>query len=153
MGYIEDIRKVLGHQPLILPGSAVILENSAGQILLQQRREPMGKWGLPGGLMELGESTEETAKRELLEESGLILGKLTLLGVYSGKDYFFSAQNGDQWYIVTATYLCNDFSGEVRVNDGESLQFQWFDPDKLPGFFAGTHQTMINDYLRKKSHW
>ena len=38
MGYIEDIRKVLGHQPLILPGSAVIVENSAGQILLQQRR-------------------------------------------------------------------------------------------------------------------
>ena len=49
MGYIESIRKKLGHDCLILPGSAVIVSNEKGEILLQQRDYPKGKCAFPGG--------------------------------------------------------------------------------------------------------
>ena len=66
MGYIEELRAVIGHRRVIFNGSAVIISNREGLILMQQRVYPRGRWALPGGLMELGESTEDTAKRELL---------------------------------------------------------------------------------------
>lgn len=55
--------------------------------------------------MELGESTVETAKREVLEETNLIVEDLKLLGVYSGKNHLCSSENGDEWYVVTTAYL------------------------------------------------
>lgn len=80
--YVDDIRALVGHGPLILVGSTAIITNETGQILLQQRRRPYGVWGLPGGLMELGESVEETARCEVYEETGLRVGNLNLIGVF-----------------------------------------------------------------------
>ena len=148
MGYIEDLRKIIGHMPIILNGCIAFIENSQGQILMQQRKYPYGKWGLPGGLMELGESTEETVRREILEETGLTLGKLTLFGVYSGKNYLCIAQNGDEFYVVTTVYIANEYSGDVCVNDDESLAFEWVDIGNLPDNIARTHAEIISDYLR-----
>ena len=75
MGYIEEIRALVGHQPIILVGAIVIVSNPQGEILLQQRKHPKGYWAIPGGLMELKETTEDTARRELLEEAGLTVGE------------------------------------------------------------------------------
>ena len=61
MGYIEDLRKVVGNQPLILVGVAVAVINERGEFLLQKRSD--GLWGVPGGFIELGESTEEAGRR------------------------------------------------------------------------------------------
>lgn len=150
MGYIEDLRAVIGHQCIILNGSAVFIENTQGQILMQQRTYPHGKWGLPGGLMELGESTEETARREVYEETGLTVGELKLFGVYSGKNYLCKAQNGDEFYVVTTIYTTNDYTGEACVNDDESLKLEWVSLDNLPENIARTHQEIINDYIIRK---
>jgi 8-oxo-dGTP pyrophosphatase MutT (NUDIX family) len=57
MGYIEDLRNIVGSQPLILVGVAVGVMNETGEFLLQKRRD--GLWGVPGGFIELGESAEE----------------------------------------------------------------------------------------------
>ena len=54
--------------------------------------------------MELGESAEETVLREVLEETGLVVGALTLEGVYSGKGHFTTAPNGDLIESVTIAY-------------------------------------------------
>lgn len=104
MGYIEDLRKLIGHKRIVLNGSLVIIENKDGKILMQKRTYPKGKWGLPGGLMELGESTVETAVREVREETNLTVENLKLLGVYSGKDHLCKAENGDEWYVVVTAY-------------------------------------------------
>jgi len=150
MGYIEDLRSLIGHKRIILNGCIVFIINQSGQILMQQRKYPRGKWGLPGGLMELGESTEETARREVFEETGLKLGKLTLFGVYSGEKYFCVAENGDEFYVVTTVYETTEYFGEVVINDGESLAFEWIDVHNLPENVAGTHRKIIGDYLQKK---
>lgn len=150
MGYVEDLRSLIGHKRVILNGSITFIINAQGQFLMQQRKYPYGKWGLPGGLMELGESTEETARREVLEETGLIVGALSLFGIYSGKKYLCIAQNGDEFYVVTTVYITSDFIGEVSVNDDESIGFEWVDEDSLPENIAGTHKEIICDYLKMK---
>ncbi len=97
--------------------------------------------------MELGESTIDTARREVLEETGLTVGALKLLGVYSGKDYLCTAPNGDEWYVVTTTYFTDDYFGDIVVNDDESIKIEWFSPKELLDDVAKTHRSMIVDYL------
>ena len=69
MGYIFDIRKKLGHDPIILTGSGVVVVNDKNEILLG-RRTDNGYWAYPAGSMELAESFEECARREVREETG-----------------------------------------------------------------------------------
>ena len=150
MGYIEELRALVGHRPLILCGAIVIIEDEKGRILLQERRFPKGKWSLPGGLMELGESTEETARREVTEETGLCLGQLRLFGIYSGEKYFCVAENGDAFYVVTTVYRTKEFFGELRVNPDESISFQWRGLSDLPSQIAGTQREIVDDFVKSR---
>ena len=143
MGYMEELRALVGHRRVILNGSVAVVRNGEGRILLQLRDD--GRWGLPGGLMELGESCEETARRETKEETGLDLGRLTLLGVWSGKDFFCRARNGDEFYAVTTAFLAEDWSGELKAPDAESLDFAWAELSALPENLAASHRRILTE--------
>ena len=65
MSYISELRKYIGHQPIIHIGATVLVFNENNEILLNLRADT-GTWGIIGGGMEPGESLEETAARELL---------------------------------------------------------------------------------------
>ena len=131
MGYIEELRKTVGNQPLILVGVAVAVINEQGEFLLQKRQD--GLWGVPGGFIELGESTEEAGRREVLEETGLEVGKLDLVGVFSGKQYFVQLPNGDEFYPVTIAYMTNELKGGSLKADGEeTVEVQFFKVTELP---------------------
>lgn len=150
MGYVEDLRKIVGHRPLILVGSVVIILNEHNEVLLQKRTYPYGVWGLPGGLMELTESTEECAKREVLEETGLTIGRLELLSISSGAKNYVKAKNGDEFYVVTVVYVTKEIvSGEAKVNDDESLAIQYFPLSQLPEKMVGSHRKAIDEYREK----
>ncbi|RWZ54758.1 NUDIX domain-containing protein [Halobacillus fulvus] len=149
MGYIEDIRALVGNRPLILNGSVVIVIDDQDRILLEQRTYPEGVWGLPGGLMELGESTEEVARRELWEETGLKAGTLHLIDIYSGSDQFTVAANGDQFYTVTTSYYTKDVEGTLKNDPDESFQCTFIHPAQFPEKMIGSHRMMIEDYLRR----
>jgi ADP-ribose pyrophosphatase YjhB (NUDIX family) len=132
MGYIEELRKLVGNRPVILTGAKVIVFNALGQILLQYRTDTK-MWGLPGGLMELGESLEETALREVQEETGLTIGRLQLLKVQSGVNYFIHLPNGDQFYSVNAFYTTNNIiDGTLKPDGIEGCAVQFFPIDQLP---------------------
>ncbi|MDZ5473721.1 NUDIX hydrolase [Bacillus sp. 31A1R] len=149
MGYIEDLRAIVGHRPLIFVGAVVVIVDEIGRILLQQRTFPNGVWGLPGGLMELGESTEEVAVREVFEETGLTVSELKLINVYSGKDHFIKAANGDEFYVVTVAYYTENFIGELSVDIEESIQAQFLTPNELPSQMVKSHRNILNEFLKK----
>jgi ADP-ribose pyrophosphatase YjhB (NUDIX family) len=148
MSYVEDLRKIVGHQPLILVGAVTIIINDKKKILLQKRKAtPYGMWGLPGGLMELGESTEDTARREVLEETRLTIGKLNLIDVFSGPGYFLKVQNGDEFYSVTVGYYTHEVNGDLVIDENESLGFSFFDINQLPDNIVKSHRKMIDRFL------
>lgn len=149
MGYIEELRAIVGHRPLILVGAVVIVLDECGRILLQQRKHPAGYWAIPGGLMELGESVEETARRELFEETNLSVSMLHLINVYSGSGNYIKAPNGDEFYTVTTAFYTNDIRGELVVDKTESLDFKYFRPDQLPTEIVKSHIPIINECMEK----
>ena len=148
MGYIQWLRERVGHAPLNLNGSVTVVRDASGAVLLQHRSD--GRWGLPGGLMELGESCEETARRELWEETGVEADELRLLGVYSGRQYFCRVKNGDEFYCVTAAYEAVRWHGEPRVHDGESTALGWYRPDALPENMVKSHLQILKEHLGEK---
>ena len=83
MGYIEDIRAVVGHRPSIWVGVAVLVLEGYYRILLQNQLT--GLWGMPGGFMELAKSTEETGRREVNKATGLVIGDFVLMGLFQAK--------------------------------------------------------------------
>lgn len=144
MSYVKNIRKKIGHDPLILIGSNVIIEKN-GKILLQQRAN--GNWGLPGGLMEFGETLEYTAEREVFEETNLEVSNLKLINLYSGKDYVFTLDNKDHINVVTAVYYTNQFTGQMNGNNDETLDLKFIDPNNLPESTEQEYVTYITDFI------
>lgn len=145
MGYIEDLRKTVGHRPLILVGVAVGVINENGEFLLQKRAD--GVWGVPGGFMELGESAEETGRREVLEETGIEVGKLDLVGVISGQRNYVKLQNGDEFYPVTIAYISKEIKGGVLQADGhETTEAKFFKANELPEGLNPLIKNLINHY-------
>lgn len=132
MDYINSLRKHVGNQPLIMVGSTVLVLDAQNRLLMMKRSDS-GSWGVPGGAMELGETTEETARRELLEETGLEAGELTFFGVFSGKELYYRYPSGDEVYNVCIVYLTRDVHGAVSFIDGEHYECKYFELEQLPG--------------------
>jgi len=141
MEYYKFLRQYVGTKPLILPGSVVIICNEKGEVLLQKR--PEGRWGLPGGLMELGESFEEVAEREVQEEIGLEIRNLKLLHVFSGKEFYTKTPNGDEFYSVTAVFYTNEFEGTLQCQPSETLEVRFFKRSNLPENMVGSHRGFV----------
>ncbi len=129
-GYVKTMREKIGHDRLILVGSGVFIVRD-GRVLLQRRRDN-GCWADHGGCLEIGETVEETARRELFEETGLTANRLELLGVFSGEDTMFTYPNGDEAYLVLTMWICEDFSGDPVADPDEVLELRWFNLDDLP---------------------
>lgn len=129
MGYIMDLRKYVGQQPLIMACAGVLILNEKKQLLLQKRTDN-GFWAYPGGSMELGESFEDCARREVLEETGLKCQDLTLFTVFSGKPYTYP--NGDRIYPAEAIFICDKYEGELKRQEEEVSDLQFFDLNNLP---------------------
>ena len=113
-----------------LCGASVIIYKD-NKVLLQQRKDNKC-WGYVGGRIEAGEVVEEAAKREMFEESGLIAQTLELFGVFSGSELYHVYPDGNEVHIIDIVFTCSEFIGNLKVQESEVLDLQWFDYDNIP---------------------
>lgn len=113
-------------EPRLGAGCAILRE---GRLLLFRRlREPeAGKFSIPGGKIDFGEATETGLRREVLEETGLVLGAMSLLCVVD----LIDPAGGFHW--VSPTYLAVEAEGEAVLMEPEKhADLGWYPLDGLP---------------------
>ena len=93
--------------------------------------------------MNLGESFEEVAEREVFEEIGLRVRNLRLMNVFSGQQFFTKASNGDEFYCVTAVFLTEDVEGSLQLDPTETLEVLYCKDTQLPERMVGSHRRFI----------
>ena len=147
MNYVKELRSIVGNRPLIIPGAAVLIFDDRDRLLLQLRRDNQ-QWGLIGGTMEIGESLEETAKREALEETGLTLHRLDWFNLFSGQEHIYQYPNGDVIVNVVAVYLSRQFEGKLKIDRAEGLEIRFFELAQLPTNISPPDKPVIDSYLK-----
>lgn len=148
-GYIMDLRKLVGHRPILQVGASVIVEDSDGRILLQKRRDNQC-WGYAGGSVELDERVEEAAKRELFEETGLKALSLELFGVFSGEEMHYVYPNGDEVSNIDIVYICRDYRGSLKKQESEVLELSFFSVESIPREISPPNAEPIKQWMNQK---
>jgi 8-oxo-dGTP diphosphatase len=120
----EAIQREFPQAPLVGVGAVIV---DAGRVLLVRRgREPMkGKWSLPGGMLELGESLHQGLVREVEEETGLQVAPLELLELLD-RIVREEGPSGERvrFHYVIADYLCRVLGGSLKAaSDAEAVRW------------------------------
>ncbi|MFI5763559.1 NUDIX hydrolase [Streptomyces sp. NPDC051563] len=148
--FIRTLRAAAGHQLLLLPGVTAVVVDDRGRILLG-RRADTGRWSVIGGIAEPGEQPADTAVREVYEETAVrcVPDRVVLVQMLPPITY----PNGDVCQFQDITFRCRATGGEARVNDNESLEVAWFEPDALPEPLESFAVDRIRQALRDEPTW
>lgn len=135
-----------GTPVVVQTGASIIVVNRRGEILMQQRQDD-GTWSYPGGRIEIDETVEEAARREVYEESGLTVGRMELLGVFSGPELKHIYPNGNEVCGIDIVYVSQDYTGELRAVDGEASSLAFYPVDRLPQPISPMNAKQLQAYL------
>ena len=131
-------------RPAVTAECVVITRDSEPKVLLIQRgNEPFkGQWAFPGGFMNMDETTEQCAIRELEEETGLKVTEIQQIGAYSKVD------RDPRGRTVTVAYLAIIDKVEAVKGLDDAAKAQWFSLSSLPKL-AFDHEDIMNDVIKK----
>ena len=110
MSYISELRKLVGHMPIMATAASCILFDKDKGILLEKRTDN-GQWCIPGGAIELGEEPEEGLFREVKEETGLDISDPEFFKVKANIHMVYP--NTDEVYYTDIVYIVTKYSGEA----------------------------------------
>lgn len=130
-------------RPAVTADCIVITREEEPKVLLIERgNEPFkGKWAFPGGFMNMDETTEQCAVRELEEETGLRVSDIQQIGAYSKVD------RDPRGRTVTVAYLAIvDAPVEAKGQD-DAAKAEWFPVSALPQL-AFDHEEIMQDALQ-----
>jgi ADP-ribose pyrophosphatase YjhB (NUDIX family) len=136
--YVGELRALVGHRPLVLAVAGALVFYDDGPLLLH-KHTLNGLWRTSGGPVQPGESLEETARRQLRDETGVDGGRLRLLDVYSGAEFFVEYANGDQAYVVGALFIAEDVRGDELATGA----VDYFAFDALPDDIDPYHLRLL----------
>jgi 8-oxo-dGTP pyrophosphatase MutT (NUDIX family) len=126
--------------------SAVLFDETRQKVLLTQRTDN-GRWCLPGGTMEAGESVAEACEREVWEETGLKVRVKRLIGVYSNPDQLVIYPDGNKAFFVVLNFEVELISGELGLSN-ETTAFGYYTPDEMKSMpMHGQHLLRVEDTL------
>ena len=141
---IEEKKKVGGgFGVMLLKGNRVLLgRRHSDPIKAGSALRGEGTWTMPGGKLEFGESFEEGARREVLEETGLKLNDLKVFCVHNNKN--------EHAHFITIGLFSDNFSGEPKVMEpDEIVEWGWFDLNNLPTPLYFPTANMLENYQKK----
>lgn len=149
--YLGRLREKIGSAPVLSPAIRIVLLDPKGRVLLQKRRD-FGKWGLPGGHPEEGESIAGCIRREVKEETGLTLGAFECFGYSSDpKLEFTTYPNGHQVHSFALLACSSDWKGTPLQSNDETLELRFFETGKLPDMLANERYSVERFDEYKKS--
>jgi 8-oxo-dGTP diphosphatase len=116
-------------------------ENSVFVLLIERGREPFkNKWALPGGFIEMDETLETSCKRELLEETGLVVDKMTQFKTYDAIDR-------DPRHRTISVIYYAELKEKQHVKGGDdATRAEWFPVSDLPEL-AFDHRQILIDFF------
>ena len=130
------------HKNPALTVDAVIVKD--GKIVLIKRKEEpfQGQYALPGGFVEYGETVEAALRREVLEETGLVVDVSSLVGIYS------DPHRDPRGHVVSAAFAAVIVSGAL-ASGSDAAEANFWEITNLPPL-AFDHAQIIRDALRRR---
>lgn len=116
-----------------------LVDRPGRPIVLIDRRNPPPGWAIPGGFVDVGESIEQAAVREAMEETALVVTLKALLGVYSDPTRDARGHTASAVYVAEA-------QGSPRAQD-DAAAVGVFNPEALPENLAFDHRRILKDYF------
>jgi len=142
--YCEGERRIIYENP-IPAATGMIVDRSGRLLLVRRNREPgRGRWALPGGFVEAGESPVEAAVRELQEETGLVVSDPTLIDIIHQESKYYKTS------LLIIGYHFGRFEGDPEPgDDADAVRF--FDQGEIPPLAFESHRLLVDTFFRGKA--
>lgn len=141
----------LGREGQLRVGCSAMIFDEGREKVLLTRRTDNGRWCLPGGGMESGESAAEACAREVWEETGLKVRVTRLIGVYSNPDQLIVYNDGNKVFMVVMSFEAEIIEGEIGLSD-ETTAFGYFSLTEMEVMpMHGHHKNRVEDALEMQT--
>ncbi len=124
-----------------IPTVDIIIETPRGIVLIERKNPPYG-WALPGGFVDYGESLEDAAKREALEETSLNVQLKRQFHTYSDPD------RDPRHHTISTVFIAEADGVPVAMDDAKHIGI--FTEENLPEDLAFDHKRILRDYFQWK---
>lgn len=137
----------VGRAARLMPGCAAVIWDTAHERILLTRRTDNGRWCLPGGAMEAGESAAECCAREVWEETGLTVEVGRLIGVYSTPHRINEYPDGNRVQLLSLCFEAVPVGGTLGLSN-ETTEAGYFNPAEIAALdLIDSHRERISDAL------
>jgi 8-oxo-dGTP diphosphatase len=133
-----------------VPVVDIIIEQESKILFAKRKKEPFkGDLGLPGGFVELGETVEDSAKREVKEETSLDIELTNILGVYS------DPKRDPRGHMMSTVFIARSLSNGIAIDktivQDNALEIEWIDLSEVDNYtLAFDHNNIIPHYKKWK---